>query len=205
MRMQFGQAAVSGLLALASFAADAQECLTADQVKAGVRVEYENGGRVVLRQLDNGLIELREVGTAEGGGDLRFLSRYGVYDVEASLAADGEAASDHRVIYDYGPEPLLKPVSGGAGWAGSVTANFPDGDRETQTAAYMFGAGETLKLGECSYQGISVEATFLRETGWEGQRYLFFPDLDFAVLVGRSGPDQDKADFTIAALLPEAD
>lgn len=190
------------LCAFAPLTALAADCVTADQVKAGLRIDYRDGGRVVVRLLANGLVELREAGTAEGGGDLRFLSRFGVYDLEASLAADGENAADHRVIYDYGGQPLLEPAVGGTGWVGPVTANFPDGEVEEQTAAYVFGAEETLALAGCSYDAVPVEATFLRQDGWEGQRFLFFPALAFAVLVGRSGPDQDRSDFPIVAIAP---
>ncbi len=177
-------------------------CVTADQLKSGLLVEYDNGGRVAVRLLENGLVELREVGSAEGGGDLRFLSRFGVYDIEASFAADGDNAVDRRVIYDYGGDPLPLPVAGGTSWVGPVTVNFPDGERDTQTAAYVFGAKGTVDLGECSYDTLRVEATFLRTGGWEGQSFLYFSDLGFATLIGRSGPDEAKTDFTITAIRP---
>lgn len=177
-------------------------CVTADQVKTGLMVDYDNGGRVLVRLLENGLVELREVGSAEGGGDLRFLSRFGVYDIEASLAADGDNPVDHRVIYDYGGDPLPIPVAGGTSWVGPVTVNFPDGDRDAQTAAYVFGAKGTVDLDGCSYDTLRVDATFLRDSGWEGQSFLFFRDLGFATLIGRSGPDAPKTDYTITAILP---
>ncbi|HQY43836.1 MAG TPA: hypothetical protein PK450_06615 [Paracoccaceae bacterium] len=183
-------------------AASAQSCVTADQLSSGLLVDYESGGQVEVRLLENGLVELREVGSAEGGGDLRFLSRFGVYDIEASLAADGDNAVDHRVIYDYGGEPLPEPAAGGTAWIGPVTANFPDGERDAQTAAYVFGANGTLDIDGCSYDTLTVDATFVRADGWEGQSYLFFRDLGFAMLVGRSGPDQDKAGYQITSIRP---
>lgn len=202
MPARFGLPLAACLWSLAPGPAAAVDCVTADQVRSGLRVDYQDGGRVLVRLMQNGLVELREIGSAEGGGDLHFVSRFGIYDLEASLADDGEAAADHRVIYDYGGLPLLEPMVGGTGWVGPVTASFPDGEVETQTAAYVFGAGETVTLAGCSYDAVAVEATFLREGGWEGQRFLFFPALEFAVLVGRSGPDRDKAAFGIAAISP---
>ena len=192
---------LTALLGL-SGAAWAADCITPDQVKTGLHVEYQSGAGVEVRLLPNGLIELRELDRAEGGGDLRYLSRFGVYDLEASLAADGDNATEHRVIYDYGGLPLPEPASGGTAWVGPVTVRFPDGQTEAQTAAYVFGSDQSVDLGGCSYDAVTVDATFLRTNGWEGQKFLFFPDLGFATLVGRSGPDQDKTDFPITAMRP---
>jgi hypothetical protein len=148
----------------------------------GLKVIYADGMATEIRPAGDGLVELREVGRAAGGGDLRFLAAHGLYDMEA------------------GPATLQAPKAGGAGWIGTISVAFPDGTTDLQTAAYIFGAGETVEIGGCSFAAVPVEVTFIRAIGWERQSFLYFPDLGFATLVGRDDRAGGPRRFALEAI-----
>ncbi len=184
-------------IATATFAGD---CVSAAQMQAGISLDYKDGGRVEVRRIGKGLVELREIGTAAGGGDLRFVSQYGLYDLEAGASDKGATDPDRQVRYDYQGQPLIEPRHGGTGWTGKVIVTFPGGESEVQTAAYVFGAESRLALGDCSYRILSIDATFLRDGGWEGQKLAYFRDLGFAMLVARSGGGDERTDYELQSL-----
>jgi hypothetical protein len=166
----------------------------------GLKVIYADGMATEIRPAGDGLVELREVGRAAGGGDLRFLAAHGLYDMEAGAARSGEVAPDQTVGYSYEPATLQAPKAGGAGWIGTISVAFPDGTTDLQTAAYIFGAGETVEIGGCSFAAVPVEVTFIRAIGWERQSFLYFPDLGFATLVGRDDRAGGPRRFALEAI-----
>ncbi len=190
------------LAALLAGAGQAQSsdasCVSAADAAAGIRIDYEGGAAGEYRRRSDGLIELIEVGAAADGGNLRFLSRFGLYDLEAGAIVAGAASADRSVSYDYGGQVLPEPQAGADPWVGEVTAVFPGGAVTAETAAYVFGEPGELELGACRYEFVPVRATFVRAEGWEGQGFLYFPALGIAALVHRSGDSQTIADFKLA-------
>ena len=180
--------------------AAADSCVSAADLEAGVRVDYNDGSAGEFRRLPDGLIEVVEAGSAAGGGDLRFLSRFGVYDVEAAALVDGAASPDQRVSYTYAGSDLREPKSGTDPWVGEVTIAFPDGATEAQTAAYVFGPRSQVDLGGCIYDVVPVRATFVRANGWEGQGFSYFPTLGIATLTSKSGSGLDDVEFGMTAM-----
>lgn len=178
----------------------ASECLTVDDLSRGIQVDYSEGGTGTYRAIGDELVEFIEAGTAEGGGDLRFVSRFGLYDIEASARIEGVGSPDHQVRYDYEGEPLVLPVAKALAWTGQVIATFPGDQHLQETAAYVFGEEGQTVLGDCSYRSLPVNVTFIGEEGWEGQSFLYFPDLGFAALTGHSHKGALAQSLTLSAL-----
>ncbi len=192
----------AGILVLAAFDVQASECMTAANLAQGIHVDYSEGGSGMYRAIGDDLVEFVEAGTAEGGGDLRFVSRFGLYDIEASARIDGVSSSDHQVRYDYEGSPLVPPVAKALAWTGQVIATFPGDQHFQQTAAYVFGEEGQTVLGECRYRSLPVNVTFIGEGGWEGQAFVYFPDLGFAALTGHSRQGAEAQSLTLSALRP---
>jgi hypothetical protein len=179
----------------------ASECAAPADMKQGLRLVYGAEGTITVRLRPDGLIEFTEIGSGADGGDLVYISRYGLYDLEAA-AGGAEAGPDRRVNYDYDGGPLVEPAPGAAGWVGRVTATFPDEVVVPETAAFVFGGTGQVALGDCRFDAVTVEATFIRDQGWEGQSFLYFPDFGFATLIGRAGPEMEKERYELTAIEP---
>lgn len=200
MQARLRKSLVVPLLACLGAPAAAGDCpLPADMI-TGLRIAYADGTETEVRHAGVGLVETREPGRAEGGGDLRFLSAYGLYDIEAGALTGDAPSPERQVTYAYDPPEFVTPADGAAGWTGTVAVHFPDGGRDEQTAAYVFGSEATLTLEGCSFRTLPVDATFVRADGWEGQKFLYFPDFGFAVLTGRSGPGTEPVSYSLSAL-----
>ncbi len=178
------------------------KCVGAADLGAGIRVDYKDGSAGEYRRLSDGLIELVEAGSAENGGNLRFISRFGVYDVEAAALVDGVASPDQSVSYTYAGTDLREPQAGSDPWVGEVTATFPTGETAAETAAYVFGPDIKVVFGDCSYAAVPVRATFVRANAWEGQEFLYFPALGIATLTGKSGRGLETTAFSLVDLRP---
>lgn len=193
---------LASLLGFSAFGADASECLTADDLLDGIHVDYSEGGSGIYRAIGDDLVEFVEMGTAEGGGDLRFVSRFGIYDIEASARIDGVVSPHHRVRYDYEGAPLEPPVAKAIAWTGQVVATFPGDHHLEETAAYVFGEEGRIAFGDCSYRSLPVNVTFIGPEGWESQAFVYFPDLGFAALTGHSRQGSTAQSLSLAALRP---
>ena len=193
---------LASLLGCAALGAEASECLTADDLLEGIHVDYSEGGSGIYRAVGDDLVEFVEMGTAEGGGDLRFVSRFGLYDIEASARIDGVVSPDHRVRYDYEGAPLAPPMAKALAWTGQVVATFPGDHHLEETAAYVFGEEGRTAFGDCSYRSLPVNVTFIGTEGWESQAFVYFPDLGFAALIGHSRQGSAAQSLSLAALRP---
>lgn len=191
---------LAGLLAGAALGAEASECLTADDLLEGIHVDYSEGGSGIYRAIGDDLVEFVELGTAEGGGDLRFVSRFGLYDIEASARIDGVVSPDHRVRYDYEGAPLEPPAARALAWTGQVVTTFPGDHHLEETAAYVFGEEGRTSFGDCSYRSLPVNVTFIGAEGWESQAFVYFPDLGFAALIGHTRQGSAAQSLSLAAL-----
>ncbi|MCY1125837.1 hypothetical protein OU426_03135 [Frigidibacter sp. RF13] len=181
--------------------AHASECATPGDMKQGLRLVYGADGTTKVKRRTDGLIEFTEIGSGADGGDLVYASRYGLYDLEAAAAGAG-AGPDRRVTYDYDGGPLVEPAPGATGWVGQVIATFPGDAPVPETAAFVFGGAVAVAVGDCSFDAVTVEATFIRERDWEGQSFLYFPDFGFATLIGRAGPEMPKERYELTAIEP---
>ncbi|WP_284165568.1 hypothetical protein [Frigidibacter sp. SD6-1] len=179
----------------------ASACAAPGDMKQGLRLTYGAGGTTSVRLRSDGLIEFTEIGSGADGGDLTFASRYGLYDLEAAAAGAG-AGPDRRVTYDYDGGPLIEPAPGETGWVGQVIATFPGDAPVPETAAFVFGSEVKVAVGACSFDAVTVEATFIRARDWEGQSFLYFPDFGFATLIGRAGPGGPKERYELTAIEP---
>lgn len=180
--------------------AGAVECVGTKDMGQGIRVEYEDGHLSDFRRLADGTIEKTEIGTAAGGGDLRFTSQFGIFDLKAQAVIKGATSPNHQVVYSYGGDALRTPEPGGLPWVGPVQAIFPGGEKRDQKAAYLFGGETMVELDGCSYRGFPISVIYTRDPGWEGQDFLYFADLGIAALVARSGIDGRHDTFPIKRL-----
>lgn len=193
---------LASLLGCATMGAEASECLTADDLLDGIHADYSEGGSGIYRAIGDDLVEFVEMGTAEGGGDLRFVSRFGLYDIEASARVDGVVSPDHRVRYDYEGAPLQLPKAKALAWTGQVVSTFPGDQHLEETAAYVFGEEGRSAFGDCSYRSLPVNVTFIGAEGWESQTFVYFPDLGFAALTGHARQGSAGQSLSLAALRP---
>ena len=186
-----------GLLADPAMAT-APQCPIAADLAQGIHLRYLDGTEAEYRQRPDGMIEVTEAGTAAGGGALRFVSRFGLYDFEAALLTEGVVSPDQQVSYSYAGQPPVEPKPKGNAWVGEVTATFPGGATDKETAAYVFGEKGKTDLAGCSYDVIPVSVTFVRAAGWEGQAFLYFPALGLAALVRKSGSGLSETEYPLA-------
>lgn len=200
LRLVLGLSGFVGLVWPAGAAT--HKCVGAADLGAGIRADYKDGSAGEYRRRSDGLIELVEAGSADGGGDLRFISRFGVYDLEAAALVDGAPSPDHSVSYTYAGTDLAEPQAGRDPWVGEVTATFPAGETVAETAAYVFGPDIRVVFGGCSYDAVPVRATFVRADAWEGQEFLYFPTLGIATLTGKSAKGLETTAFTLVDLRP---
>jgi hypothetical protein len=187
------------ILALLPLAADA-ECLTATSIDRGVVFQRQSGDKgLAIRK--GGVVEVDYVTNRPGIQDER-IARFGIYE---SKTADypfgpdmiGVGTIETETTYARkGPEP--EPgLSYRTTWRAKISdympvENSPIVTRAKGSVTFLFQEVKEVKLSGCTYRAMGVEATFQTEGGWKKQRWIYFPDLGFALETRVTTPGGDR-------------
>ncbi len=178
-------------MAMIAGQARATACLTGDDLQGGLRAMYLDGSVVDYHPAGEGLVQVVERPDPARPEAIAFLSRYGLYDLEAqALAGDAPEVGKH-LSYSYatagGAEPPLPEA--GTTWLGQSVTTYADGAHEVADAVFVYGREGSVSLGGCDYRSIPVTASFLMGQAWASQDYQWLPDLGIGLLTGRQGSD----------------
>lgn len=167
------------------------ECLTRDDVAKGLRATYLDGSVVDYLAEGDNLVRVTETPDLKAPQAVRFLSRYGIYDISAQGLVGGIPQDGQVLEYSYsdpsGKEP--PPPDPGAVWLGQSTTTYVDGASESAVAVMVFGTEGKVRLGDCDYSVVPVTASFLSGENWTAQDYDWLSDLGIGILTRREGSE----------------
>ncbi len=186
-----------GRFALVVFAALAfplpvfSECLTRDDLAKGLRATYLDGSVVDYLSEGDDLVRVTETPDEKAPQAVRFLSRYGVYDLKAQGLIDGTPQPDQVLEYSYSDPDGKEPPRPDPGtvWLGHSTTTYVDGATDGAVAVMVFGQEGKVRLGDCDYAVVPVTASYLAGESWTSQDYDWLPELGIGILTRREGSE----------------
>lgn len=193
--------AVAAALA-APAAAGAEGCLTRADLQQGIRAEFRDGSLTDYRGGEAGLVAVFERPDPTLSSGVAFVSRLGLYDLEAAAVDGGETVADQRLLMRYSVDldqlPAPKP---GESWVGKTTTTYADGQTDDAEVVYVFGNARDVDLGGCSYHAVPVKASFIWTDGWMMQEFLYLDALGIGIIVASQySSEPQPAKFVVAGL-----
>lgn len=189
-------------LALLSPVAAQADCVTANDLRAGIKAEFADGSATEYRHGAAGLVAVMERPDPLQPDGIAFVSRLGLYDLEAAEIAGGETLPDRHLfmVYSDAIDALPEPHAG-ASWQGETTTTYPDGFSDVAQTRYKFGAARSVQIGACTYDAIPVKAEFAWKDGWMRQEFLYFGALGIGIIVASQySSEPEPARFALAGL-----
>ena len=180
----------------------ADGCLTASDLQQGIRAEFRDGSLTDYRGGDAGLVAVFERPDPSQSSGVAFVSRLGLYDLEAAAIDGGETIPDQRLLMHYSVDldqlPAPRP---GEFWVGRTTTTYADGKSDDAQAVYVFGNAREVELGGCSYHAVPVKASFIWSDGWMMQEFLYLDALGIGIIVASQySSETEPAKFVLAGL-----
>lgn len=178
------------------------DCLTARDLGSGIKAEFADGSATEYWHGAAGLVSVLERPDPARPDGIAFVSRLGLYDLEAAEIAGGETLPDRHLFMAYSEavDALPEPRAG-ASWQGETTTTYPDGYSDVAQTRYQFGAARTVPVGGCTYEAIPVKADFVWKDGWMRQEFLYFGALGIGIIVASQySSEAEPARFSLAAL-----
>ncbi len=167
------------------------DCLTRADLAQGLRATYMDGSVVDYRAAGDDLVQVTETPDLKAQKAVRFVSRYGIYDLSAQGLLGGVPQPDQVLEYSYADSAGHAPPAPepGAVWLGESTTNYVDGTLQSAVAVMVFGTESTLRLGGCDYASVPVTASYLSGEDWTAQDYDWLSDLGIGILTRREGSE----------------
>lgn len=194
------RAALTGALATLTLPAllrpAAAACSMADLAK-GISFKRQDGSRGLARREGDGSVVIDYVTNRGSWTDYRRVKN-GVFETSRIVEESEEpmvGASAPTYSWSYSPK-VITPEDGRV-WTGKVketvevTISDEAGTVQRQkrrwTASYTCSDPRVVTLSGCSYDALTVEASFVGEAGSRSQRWVYFPTLGFGLETVRDG------------------
>jgi hypothetical protein len=167
-------------------------CVTSDTLAKGVAFTRADGvGGLAIQDGTKVWIEYR-FSAPKGNRDER-VGRFGIYETETisegirrnGTVIEGRARHETSIRF---ARPGSEPVPGEtfkstfrAKTRSCIASECVEIWRTWGSATYRFMQSETVRISDCAYKVIPVEATFFGTVPIYTQRWLYFPDLGFGL------------------------
>jgi hypothetical protein len=155
-----------------------------DDAVRGIETMYDDGMRIVIRALGDGVQQDEEY--LEGDdGYFRIMAMHGIFSLEEAFFYEDSSEPHDFMTVTYADGvaalPLPKP---GLNWHGSAQTDWHDGSGEAREIGVSVGQAERYEIGGCAYDSWPVTVSSSEEGWGETSYFRYLPQLKIAIFTG---------------------
>lgn len=186
---------VSGMGATLMWATTAFACPVADDIRAGIVVEFDNDRSSVFRGTGHGRVaEFEQILDAEAVSVYqsdRGLIETGYYE----LGQGSEAREAEEFFYYDFDIGAIFPMEVGKNGRGVQFQINADGEQTgTANYSYIVKSAEKIRIGDCTYAGFIVDTTYFVDGVTSLVVFTYLPDLEIGMVTGYWSSDGGDAE-----------